>query len=198
MLQIGVTGGIGAGKSLVCRIFQVLGAPIYDADTRAKLLMVRDAVLMEQVKEAFGKDAYDIDGRLNRRYLAKQVFSDAEKVQRLNQLVHPRVAEDARIWAEERQHYPYVIREAALLFESGANARVDAVLTVTAPANLRIERVLARDPQRSREEILQIIEKQMSEEEKIAKSDYVLHNDGQHLILPQILQLHQQFMEGKL
>jgi dephospho-CoA kinase len=160
------------------------------------MLMARDPILIEQVKQAFGAQSYDLDGRLNRRYLAKHVFTDNEKVNALNQLVHPRVAEDARIWAEERAgEAPYLIREAALLFESGANKRVDKVIVVSAPLEMRVERVLKRDPQRSREEVLQIIDKQMPEAEKLKLADFVVENDEKSMILPKILALHQQFLQ---
>jgi len=193
-LQVGITGGIGSGKSLVCRIFQVLGAPIYDADSRAKKLMTTDGILIDQIKKEFGTLSYDEKGALNRQFLSKTVFGDEEKLAKLNALVHPRVGVDYANWVRQQEGARYVIKEAALMFESGSDKVLDKIIVVSAPEAVRIERVLLRDPQRTREQVKEIILNQMSEEEKIKKADYVLMNDESTLLIPQVLTLHKNFL----
>ncbi len=194
-LLVGITGGIGSGKSTICKVFSTLGIPVYEADSRAKMLMTQDPALIESIKEAFGESAYTPEGQLNRQHIAAQVFKDGNKVSILNQLVHPKVGEDFRAWAAAHQAYTYLLNEAALMFESGRYQDLDKVITVFAPEKLRIERVSKRDTQRSREEIQAIIHKQLSEEEKITRADYVIHNDGKQLVIPQVLKLHKLFEE---
>jgi dephospho-CoA kinase len=191
-LKIGVTGGIGAGKSVVCRIFKVLGAPVYDADIQARWLMNHNKLLKSQLRELLGQDAYLEDGMLNRPLLSKLVFSQPDLLQKVNDLVHPAVGGDFADWLS-RQNNPYVVKEAALLFESGSYKALDFLITVTAPVELRIARVLHRDPQRSREQILEIIGRQWPEEEKIKRSHAVVANDETRLMVPEILALHQRF-----
>ena len=149
-LQIGITGGIGSGKSLVCRIFSRFGIPVYDADRRAKSLMTTDGILISQIMKEFGDLSYDEKGELNRTYIAAKVFSDEGQLGKLNSLVHPRVAVDYQNWLTEHKDACYVVKEAALLFEAGSNKLMDKVIVVTAPEELRIQRVLARDRHRSR------------------------------------------------
>jgi len=194
-LQIGITGGIGSGKSIVCKIFSCLGAPVYDADSRAKSIMTTDGILIAQIKKEFGDLTYRSDGSLDRAYLSRVIFENEEKRNLLNQMVHPRVAADTERWLEQNQGASYVVREAALLIESGAYQRVDKVVLVTAPEELRIKRVLARDPHRLREEIRKIIATQLPEEEKKKVADVVVYNDETQLLVPQILLLHNQFLK---
>ncbi len=191
--QIGITGGIGSGKSLVCKIFASLGVPIYDADSRAKSIMTTDGILVVQIKKEFGSLSYYEDGRLNREYLSAVAFNDEDKLKRLNELVHPRVGADSEKWMEENANHPYLLREAALLFESGSFKKLDKIIVVTAPEHIRIKRVLHRDKQRTEQDVLTIIRSQMPEEEKIKKADFVIHNDETELIVPQVLQLHERF-----
>jgi dephospho-CoA kinase len=193
-LQIGITGGIGSGKSLICKIFACLGVPIYDADSRAKSIMTTNGILVEQIKKEFGSLSYYEDGRLNREYLSKTVFNDADKLKRLNELVHPRVGADSEKWVEENAAHPYLLREAALLFESGSFKKLDKVIVVTAPEALRVKRVLQRDKQRTEQEVIAIIRNQLAEEEKVKRADFVIHNDETELVVPQVLKLHEQFM----
>lgn len=192
-LQVGVTGGIGSGKSLICRIFACLGAPVYDADSRAKKLMTTDGILIEQIKKEFGTLSFHPDGSLNREYLAEVVFGNDSKRELLNELVHPRVGVDYELWAQAQAEAAYVIKEAALLFEAGSNKNLDKVVTVYTPVPLRVERILKRDPHRSIDGVKQIMDKQMAEEEKMKKADYVVVNDEAHRVLAQVLELHQQF-----
>ncbi len=196
-LQIGVTGGIGAGKSLICAIFARLGVPVYDADHHAKALMTTDGILISQIKKEFGDLAYHPDGVLNRSYLADHVFHDEEKLEKLNSLVHPRVAVDYAGWVDRHKRSPYVLKEAALLFESGSYRLLDKIIVVSAPVSIRQARVLKRDPHRSVEQFKGIVEKQMPEAEKLSRADYIIMNDESALVIPQVLRLHAEFRGGR-
>ena len=193
--QIGITGGIGSGKSVICKIFTCLGVPVYDADSRAKSIMTTDGILIEQIKKEFGDLVYLPDGSLDREYLSRVIFENQEKRSLLNQMVHPRVAADTDRWLDQNREASYVVREAALLIESGAYQNVDKVILVTAPEELRIKRVLARDPHRLREEVVKIMATQLPEEEKKKVADVVVYNDETQLLVPQILHLHNQFLK---
>lgn len=192
MLKVGITGGIGSGKSTVCKVFETLGIPVYYADAAAKRLMQEDAALKAAICEKFGDDAYDASGRLNRPFLAKIVFSDEQKLGQLNALVHPATIRDAEEWMQ-RQKTPYAIKEAALMFESEAFHHVDKIIGVSAPASLRILRAMHRD-RISREEVLRRMDKQLNEEIKMRLCDYVIRNDERQLIIPQVLQLHEELL----
>lgn len=193
-LRIGITGGIGAGKSLVCKIFALLGAPTYDADSRARSLMSNDLVLKDQIKKKFGNQSYLPDGTLNRQYLGKEVFNDPQKLAELNGLVHPRVALDSEKWMDENVGASYVVKEAALLFESGAYKSLDKIIVVTAPEALRLQRVISRDKTRTTEEVIKIFRNQQPEEDKVSRADFVITNDETQLIIPQVLKLHERFI----
>lgn len=188
-LQVGITGGIGSGKSLICRIFGCLGIPLYDADSRAKGLMTTDRILVEQIKKEFGNLSYRSDGELNKEHLRK-AFSVPEELNKLNALVHPCVAADYKRWVDQQVGSKYVIKEAALLIESGSAKTLDYLIVVIAPKAMRIQRILKRDPQRSLQEIENIITSQTSDEEKIEMADVVIVNDGSRLVIPQVLELH--------
>ncbi len=190
---IGVTGGIGSGKSIVCKIFNALGFLSYDADSRAKIILNTDEVLKEQIKDEFGPFAYEEDGKLNRGHISKMAFSMPEKLARLNQLVHPRVAADFVTWTDEHHSHHYLIKEAALMFETGSYKELDKVILVSPPQSLRIERVLARDPYRTEADLQKIMANQMSEEEKMKRADFVIVNDESELLIPQVLRLHDLF-----
>ena len=193
-LRIGITGGIGSGKSLICKIFTALQVPVYDADSMARKLMTSDFVLVNQIKKEFGESSYQPTGSLNREYLSKEVFNDPIKLEKLNQLVHPHVGIDSENWIERNKSYPYVVKEAALLFESGANNLLDKIIVVTAPERLRIQRVLKRDKSRREEDVVKIIHNQMDEEEKIKRADFIIRNDETVLVVPQVLKLHERFI----
>lgn len=193
-LQVGVTGGIGSGKSLVCRMFSSLGIPVYDADARAKNVMTTDGILVEQIKKEFGSLSYHPDGSLNRKHLSQTVFGNIERLQTLNALVHPRVAADYQAWVAAHTASPYVVREAALLFEAGVSASLGQTIVVYAPEEVRIRRVMERDPQRTESEIRNIMGNQWSDEEKMKRANHIIQNDEQHLVIPQVLRLHQQFL----
>lgn len=196
-LKIGITGGIGAGKSTVCKVFAALGIPVYDADSRAKLLLVEDSLLKEEIRRQFGQQAYHEDGSLNRPWLAGQVFDKPEQLKILNSLVHPRVGQDFEQWYAQQQA-PYILKEAALLFESGAYKALDAVITVTAPEALRMRRTLMRDTNRSRSQVEDIMQRQLPEEERVSRAQFRLVNDEHSLLLPQVLRLHRQLLRGEL
>ncbi|MGI4872034.1 MAG: dephospho-CoA kinase [Janthinobacterium lividum] len=191
MKRIGITGGIGSGKSVVARLFAVLGVPVYDSDTRAKWVMANDLVLREQLLAAFGPDTYDATGQLNRLHLTQRAFSSPEQLAQLNGLVHPRVGEDFAAWSATQAlaGHAYVLKEAALLYESGAYQTLDSIITVFAPVEVRTARVLRRDAHRSPADVEVIMSKQLSEEEKLARADYVVFNDDSQLVLPQVLAL---------
>ena len=196
MLQIGITGGIGSGKSTVAAIFRSLGIPVYDADSHAKALMTTDGILKDLIQKEFGTLSFTEKGQLNRQYLAKEVFPNPEKLKRLNQLVHPRVAEDYVDWVNTKSSgsVSYVIKEAALLYDSGSDQRLDQVVVVTAPEELRKQRIRERD-RRSDFEIEEIMKRQMPQEEMAEKADHVVINDGKQLVIPQVLNLHDFFLK---
>ncbi len=191
-LKIGLTGGIGSGKSTVAHIFKVLGIPVFDADKEAKEIMSSDPDLRAQLIRQFGKDTY-IDGQLNRKYLSHIVFNDPFQLQQLNALVHPVTIAAAENWTNA-QTTPYTIKEAALFFEAGSAIGIDYMVGVFAPKHQRIKRVMDRDGF-SREEVIQRMDKQIADEIKMRLCDFVIMNDEQHLLIPQVLQLHQQFLE---
>lgn len=193
-LQIGITGGIGSGKSIICRVFTCLGISVYDADSRAKAVMTTDGILISQIKKEFGGLSYDEQGGLNRQYLAQTVFHDPDKVKILNQLVHPRVKDDYVRWLEDHKQEPYVLKEAALLYEAESYQSLDKIIVVYAPVHIRLKRVLQRDAHRNEEQVKAIMSQQMSDEEKVKRSDFVITNDDSKLVLPQVLELHRQFL----
>ncbi|TAE70277.1 MAG: dephospho-CoA kinase [Bacteroidetes bacterium] len=186
---IGITGGIGSGKSIVCKVFALLGVPIYEADLRARYLMNHNPTIKEKLKNVFGDKTYNENNELDRRFLAENVFIDNQKVLLLNSIVHPEVAKDFKNWIDSHQHFEYVLNEAALMFESGSYQRMDKVITVFSPLELRKQRIKARDLQRTDQEIDNIIQKQLPEEEKLKRADFIIENDNQKLLLPQILKL---------
>lgn len=191
--RIGITGGIGTGKSFVSNIFKTLGVPFYDADKEAKALMVSEPSIREPLIEIFGQQVYSEDGSLNRSWLASQVFNDEEKLALLNRVVHPVVIAAGMEW-EAKQTAAYVLKEAALLFESGSNKLLDFIIVVTAPLETRISRVMERD-KLSRQQVIARMANQMPEEEKILKADFILINDGLTPLLPQIVEVHHHFIK---
>jgi len=190
---VGISGGIGAGKTLISRMYSLLNIPVYNADDRSKWLMAHHLPLKKLIIEKFGASAYFEDGQLNRQYLADIVFSDPDKTALINNLVHPAVGEDFMSWALS-QHAKYVLKEAALLFETGSYKALDFTIHVAASEEIRIERVKSRDGQRSTAQIKQIIEKQLTDKEKNKLADYIITNDGSTLVIPQVLKIHAQLM----
>jgi len=191
MLKIGLTGGIGSGKSTVAKVFEVLGIPVYYADDAAKRLMNEDEDLKQKIKQQFGEEVYD-NGKLNRKALAEIVFTAPEKLNQLNALIHPATIADAARWMQQ-QTTPYCIKEAALIFESGAQEHLDYVIGVTAPAPLRIQRTMHRDGI-TREEVMARMDKQMEESIKMKLCDFIITNDEQEILLPQVIALHEKLL----
>jgi dephospho-CoA kinase len=193
MLKIGLTGGIGCGKTTVAHIFEVLGIPVYYADDAAKRLMNENEILKHQIVEAFGEESY-IDGKINRTYLATQVFSDLEKTKKMNSIVHPVTIADAELWMQQ-QTTAYAIKEAALIFEAKAEKKLDLIIGVQSPLPLRIQRVMQRD-NITEEAVLARMQKQMNEDEKISRCDFVIINDEKELLIPQVVTLHEKILEN--
>ncbi|MEY3820281.1 MAG: dephospho-CoA kinase [Bacteroidota bacterium] len=192
MLKIGLTGGIGAGKSTVASIFKVLGVPVFDADATAKNILNTDLFLREQVISAFGSETYK-NGLLDRKYLATLVFNNSEQLAKLNALVHPATIAAMEKWAFGFTDRPYIIKEAALLFEAGTHEGLDYIIGVTAPVELRIARVMQRDHV-LREEVLGRMQHQLDDTEKMKRCNFVIDNNETSLVIPQVLALHEQFI----
>ena len=188
--RVGITGGIGSGKTFVSKIFEFLGIPVYYADTRAKWLQENDSVLVQQIQQVFGPQAYDAAGRLNRAFLANEIFSSDTKRKIINDLVHPRVAEDYQRWVRQQRRFPYTLKEAALLFETNAHQELTLIINVNAPEAIRIGRVLQRDPQRSPQQVKEIIAQQLDDSERSRRADHSIDNGGNALVLPQVLTIH--------
>ena len=192
MLKIGITGGIGSGKSTAAKIFEILGVPVYYADEAAKRLMNEDKDLKENLIKIFGNSIYT-DGLLNRPVLASMVFNDREKLTKLNSMVHPATIKDAENWMQQ-QITPYALKEAALIFESGGNKILNKVIGVYSPANLRIQRVIERD-KIDRSAVIARMDKQMNEDEKMNLCNYVIKNDELNMLIPQVLFLHEELLK---
>lgn len=190
MIKIGITGGIGTGKSTVCRIFQMLGIPVYNADAEAKMLMINDNTLKSSIINLLGHECY-LNNELNRVYIASKVFNDKKLLKKLNGLVHPIVKNDFIKWCE-KQHTSYLIYEAALMIESGSYKLLDKIIVVTAPFEQRIARVCERDKV-DREKVLGRINNQLSQEDMLKYADHVIINNGKMSLIKQVHELHLKF-----
>jgi dephospho-CoA kinase len=193
MLKIGITGNMGSGKTTVSKVFEILGIPVFYADDEAKKVMVTDAILIAGIKQTFGTDAYFADNTLNRKYIANIVFNDAAELAKLNALVHPATFRAFDAWVLKHPDARYVLKEAALLFESDSYKLCDYTVMVRAPLEARISRVMKRDGL-SRKEVENRNSKQFSEEKKSALANYLIKNDDSDLVIPQVLKLHDQFL----
>ena len=193
MIKVGLTGGMGSGKTTVAKIFETLGIPVYYADLEAKRLMVGDASLVEAIKELFGEEAYDANGLLNRTFIAQRAFPEPALLKKLEALVHPAVLRDGERWQAAQLGVPYTIKEAALLFESGSYRQLDKVITVFAPLELRIARVMSRDKS-AREDVEARIARQMPEEEKLKLADFVVYNDGSQSLIAQVWEINKELL----
>jgi dephospho-CoA kinase len=192
MLKIGLTGGIGSGKTTVAKVFELLNVPVYYADEASKRLYHTDAALKAAILKQFGAEIY-VNDLLDRGRLAQLVFDAPEKLELLNTLVHPPTLRDAEQWMA-RQAAPYIIKEAALLFETGSAGQLDYIIGITAPVPLRIKRVMDRD-NISREQVQNRMDRQMDETIKLRLCDFIIHNDEQQMVIPQVLQLHGEFLQ---
>ncbi len=191
MLKIGLTGGIGSGKSTVAKVFQTLGIPVYYADDAAKELMNNNEGLKQQIILHFGKDVYE-NKVLNRKLLAQKVFNNPTQLHLLNSLVHPATIQAAEDWFVQ-QKAPYCIKEAALIFESGSQQNLDFVIGVYTPTTIRLQRVMQRD-KATKEEVQQRMDKQIDETIKMRLCDFVVTNNEQELLIPQVMALHEKFI----
>ncbi len=194
MLKIGITGGIGSGKSTISKVFEVLGIRVFYADDAAKQVMTNDPILINALKQTFGDEAYFSDGSLNRKYIAGIVFSNPDELAKLNAITHPAVFRAFDQWLTQVKDVPYVMKEAALMFESGSSKLCDKNILVYAPLELRINRVMSRDGL-SRVEVESRNARQFTDEQKLKLTDYVITNDDSQLVIPQVLALHQQFLQ---
>ena len=190
-LKVGITGGIGSGKTIVCKIFETLGIPVYYADDRAKALMVEDKKLVSDIKNIFGEEAYLPNGELNRKHIADIAFHNPLKLKELNAVVHPAVLEDGNRWHAEQKDAPYTLKEAALIFESDSYKNLDKIITVFAPQNVRLERVILRGGNLSKQDIEARMSKQLPEEEKMKRANFIIYNDGEQALIPQVMKIHQ-------
>jgi dephospho-CoA kinase len=192
MLKVGLTGGIGSGKSTVAAIFETLGVPVYYADKEAKRLMIEDEGLIQSIKNLLGEESY-INGILNREYIAAIVFNDPKKLEQLNQLIHPLTVSDSLNWMSQ-QTTPYAIKEAALIFESHSESHLNVNIGVTSPESLRIKRIMERDGI-DEVAVRQRMSRQMSEEEKMKRCDFVIKNDESILLTPQVIRIHEKLIK---
>lgn len=187
VFRLGITGGIGSGKTSVCKVFEVLRVPVFSADREAREIMENDDGIIGKLNSITGKNLYR-NGNLDREELARLIFNDNNLIEKVNSLVHPAVFDRFREWSLN-QMAPYVIMEAAILFESGASKFMDRVATVVAPVEQRIERVILRN-KLTREQIMDRIKNQMDDETRIKLSDYTINNSENDMILPIILKIH--------
>ena len=195
MLKIGITGGIGSGKSTACLVFEKLGIPVYYSDTRAKELMIEDQELIASIKAHFGNEVYS-GSILNNKVLASIVFADKNELKILNDLVHPAVGRDYKNWLSQYKNENYTLKEAALLYEAGIYKELDKVIVVTCPLETRVERVMKRDKV-SKEEVMKRVQNQWEEKEKVKLSDYLLDNSGTELLITQVVKLHKEILKLK-
>lgn len=193
MFKVGITGNIGSGKTTVSKIFEVLGIPVFYADDAAKQVMVKDAELIAGIKQTFGDEAYFADGTLNRKLIAGIVFNSKQELEKLNALVHPATFRAFDNWVLEHKDAPYVLKEAAILFESGSYKLCDKALMVTAPLEIRIKRVISRDGFTA-DEVKSRNDRQFTEKKKLALANDIIINDDTQLVIPQVLKLHEVYL----
>lgn len=197
MLKVGITGGIGSGKTTICRIFETLGIPVFYADAVAKEIMVNDAILIKGVKDAFGEESYLTGGILNNKHIAGIVFNNADELAKLNALVHPAVFRAFDNWVTKLpKDVPYILKEAALLFESGSYKMCDKNILVTAPLTLKLARVTKRDGV-TEDQVKARMDKQFTDEKKIKMADYLINNNETDSLIVQVMDLHQLFLNTK-
>lgn len=192
-LSIGLTGGIGSGKSLVADFFKLLGVPVYTSDVEAKKLMYTNSFIRKSLIDAFGDKVYSDSGELNRSELATLIFNNEDALQKVNNIVHPQVRLHYKEWLLKHAGEPYVIQESALLFDTGFYINFDKIITVTADKEIRLSRVVERDSC-TKESVLERMSKQISEQEKIEKSDFVIYNNSE-LVIPQIITVHKEILK---
>ena len=191
MLKVGITGGIGSGKSTVCNVLKNLGVPVFTSDDVAKKLLNSDDYLKNEIKKTFDSDMYTSTDRIDRERMAKLVFNNPDDLKRLNELVHPRVKAEFDNWCKKNEKKPYVVKEAAILFETGQHKELDKMVTVFCPREERIRRLISRDTNATQESIEKRMIHQFSDAERNALADYIILNDGKEDLLPQVMELHE-------
>jgi dephospho-CoA kinase len=195
MIIIGITGGIGSGKSTVCKLFASMGVPVIDADAVAKNLIVNDAELKQNILTVFGADSYLLDGSYNKAYISSIVFEDATKLEHLNRLVHPKVITYTNNWVHQHHHLPYVIKEAALMFESGSHQYNNYNIVVESPMDKRLERICKRD-RISKDLAQKRINAQLNDEERREMADLIILNDEEQSLIHQVFKIHQHILKN--
>lgn len=198
MKQIGITGGIGSGKSTICKIFKLLDVPVYEADAEAKELQNTHPEIRKGLIDLFGANIYLTNGKLDRKQLAQYIFSDSQLLEKVNQLVHPVVHAHYQHWLTVNSRAPYIVYEAAILFESGFYNNMDEIILVTAPQAIRIARVIKRD-KTTEKDVKNRLNSQWSEDKKIQLANYIIENDNSSLIIPKVVELNKRLIEnGKI
>ena len=190
MLKVGITGGIGSGKSVVAKIFSTLGIPVYESDQRAKWLIEYNKDIVSEIREFLGNEAYNEDGKYDKVFVSKAVFQNEELLRKLNQIVHPRVRQDFEDWVL-LQNAPFVLKEAAIMRR---NAGLDKIIVVHSPKDLRIKRLLKRDTHRNLSEIEKVISNQKTEKEFLEMADFVINNDDKELLIPQVIEVYKKLI----
>jgi len=188
MLKVGLTGNLGSGKSLIVKIFSILTVPVYNADHVSKTFLT-DKIVQEKIRNAFGREVFSKTNEVDRKALGKIIFSDSRKLNTLNAILHPLVRENFRNWCNSQKEKPYVIQEAAIIFESGFRDEFDKIIHVSCPEEIAIERAMHRDNV-DRGEVLKRMRFQWKDEKKAAMSDYIILNNGFELVIPQVLKIH--------
>lgn len=190
MLKVGITGGIGSGKSVVAKIFSTLGIPVYESDQRAKWLIEYNKDIVSEIRDFLGNEAYNEDGKYDKVFVSKAVFQNKELLRKLNQIVHPRVRQDFEDWVL-LQNAPFVLKEAAIM---SRNAGLDKIIVVHSPKDLRIKRLLKRDTHRNLSEIEKVISNQKTEKEFLEMADFVINNDDKELLIPQVIEVYKKLI----
>ncbi len=197
MIKVGLTGGIGSGKSIIAKIFNTLGIYVYNSDIAAKQIYHTNPDLKRKLIHHFGKNVYLESGKLNKQYLSKQIFEDKNKLALINSLVHPLVKADFANQLTQHKNSPYIIKETAILIESNIYKELDKVIVVTAPENIRINRVCKRD-KLSEQDVVKRINNQLSDKERIKYADYLIKNDSTNLLIPQVLKIHEDLVRNNI
>lgn len=195
MIKVGITGGIGSGKTTVCKVFELLGVPVYYADIEAKQILDSNLEVKNNIINTFGNSVLNDEEKIDKKKLASLVFNNKENLEKLNSIVHPAVREHFENWLKQHSTQKYILKEAAILFESGSYKLVDKVIAVVAPLELKISRTMQRDKVTQSEVELRI-SNQLNDDEKIKRSQFVIHNDEQQLLIPQILNIHDQITKS--
>lgn len=190
MLKVGITGGIGSGKSVVAKIFSTLGIPVYESDQRAKWLIEYNRDIVSEISEFLGNEAYNEDGKYDKVFVSKAVFQNEELLRKLNQIVHPRVRQDFEDWVL-LQNAPFVLKEAAIM---SRNAGLDKIIVVYSPKDLRIKRLLKRDTHRNLSEIEKVIANQKTEKEFLEMADFMINNDDKEMLIPQVIEVYKKLI----